>query len=73
MQVVKAVYDGFDIKPIEPIKTKHKTEVLVIFPNNPEEISPSEARRLLKGMGSGYHLTEKLLKSRTEDIQHESR
>lgn len=44
-----------------------------ILPNNPEEISPSEARLLLKGMGSGDHLTEKLLKSRTEDIQPESR
>ena len=65
MQVVRAVYDGFDIKPIEPINTKVKTEVLVIFPNNQEEMSPSEARRLLRGIGAGEHLTEKLLESRS--------
>lgn len=73
MQVVRAIYDGYHIKPIEPIKIKKKTEVLVIFPNYPEEVSPSEARRLLKGMGKGENLTDKLLKSRTEDLRHESR
>jgi hypothetical protein len=75
MQVVRAIYDGYDIKPIEPIKIKTKTEVLVIFPNNPEhpeQMSPSEARRLLKGRGKGENLTGKLLKSRAEDLRHES-
>jgi len=46
--------------------------VLVIFPNNPEQMSPSEARRLLKGRGKGENLTGKLLKSRAEDLRHES-
>ena len=72
MQVIRAIYDGYDIKPIEPIKVKRKTEVLVIFPNNPEQMSPSEARRLLKGRGEGENLTDKLLKSRAEDLRHES-
>lgn len=73
MQVVRALFDGHDIKPIEPIKTKKKTEVLIIFPNKPEEMSPSEARRLLRGSGKGERLTEKLLKSRADDIKYESR
>ena len=72
MQVVRAIYDGYDIKPIEPIKIKTKTEVLVIFPNSPEQMSPSEARRLLKGRGKGENLTGKLLKSRAEDLRYES-
>jgi predicted DNA-binding antitoxin AbrB/MazE fold protein len=72
MQVVRAIYDGYDIKPIEPINIKTKTEVLVIFPNNSEQMNPSEARRLLKGRGKGENLIGKLLKSRAEDLGHES-
>ncbi|MFZ5997705.1 MAG: hypothetical protein ACOYW7_09490 [Nitrospirota bacterium] len=71
MQVVRAVFDGHDIKPIDPIKTKKTTEVLVIFPNDVEETAPGEARRLLRGAGRGERLTEKLLKSRKEDIKLE--
>ncbi len=73
MQVVRALFDGHDIKPIEPIKTKKKTEVLVIFPDDVERFAPEEARRLLKGAGKGERLTEKLLKSRAEDIRLERR
>jgi len=71
MQVIKAVFDGNEIKPLEPIKTKKKTEVLVIFPDNFEKKSPEEARRLLRGSGRGERLTERLLKSRAEDIKLE--
>ena len=71
MQVVKAVFDGHDIKPIEPIKTKKITEVIVIFPNDEEKIGSAEARKLLRGSGKGLQLTEKLLKSRLEDIKLE--
>ena len=73
MQVVRALYDGHDIKPMEVIKTKKKTEVLVIFPNQEEKIDPKEARRLLRGSGKGEGLTEKLLKSRADDKKYESR
>ena len=51
MQVVRAFFDGHNIKPIEPIKKKKTTEVLVIFPNDVERFSPEEARRLLRGAG----------------------
>ena len=69
MQVVRALFDGHDIKPMEVIKTKKKTEVLVIFPNQEEKIDPKEARRLLRGSGKGEKLTEKLLKSRADDFR----
>lgn len=73
MQVVKAIYDGHDIKPIETIRTKKRTEVLIIFPNSKEEVFPAEARRLLRGSGKGEKLTEKLLKSRADDMKYDSR
>ncbi len=73
MQAVRAIFDGHDIKPIEPIRMKEKTEVLVIFPDVIEKLTPVEARRLLKGTGKGEHLIEKLLKSRAEDIKLEGR
>ena len=71
MQAIKAIYDGHDIKPLEHIKTDKKTEVLVIFPDTTERIPSNEARRLLKGVGKGEHLTERLLKARAEDIELE--
>lgn len=73
MQAIKAIFDGRDIKPMEPIRTKNKTEVLVTFPDTTEKMSSGEARRLLRGAGKGEHLIEKLLKSRTEDIALERR
>ncbi|KKO20378.1 MAG: hypothetical protein L3J18_00715 [Candidatus Brocadia sp.] len=73
MKVVKALFNGQDIQLIEPIKTKKKTEVLVIFPNDAEIFAPEKARRLLRGSGKGEMLTEKLLKSRSEDIKLEGK
>ena len=73
MQVFKALFDGYEIKLIDPIKTKKKTEILVIFPNEVEKLPFAEARKLLKGCGKGEKLTEKLLKSRAEDIHFEER
>lgn len=73
MEVVRAFYDGHNIKPMEPIKTKGMTEVIVVFPNKIEKFSQAEARRLLKGSGKGERLTEKLLKSREEDVKLEEK
>ena len=71
MQAVRALFDGQDIRPLEPIKTKERTEVLIIFPTKEEDITPSEVRNLLKGSGKGEKLTERLLKSRTDDMKNE--
>ncbi len=73
MQVIRALYDGIEIKPIEPIRTRKKTEVLIIFPDEEEKIPSKEARKLLRGCGRGEKLTEKLLKSRREDMLLEER
>lgn len=71
MQAIKAIFDGNEIKPTEPIKTKKRTEVLIIFPDEYERKSSEEARRLLRGSGKGERLTERLLKARAEDIKLE--
>jgi hypothetical protein len=71
MQVVKAIFDGKDIHPIDRITAKKKTEVLVIFPSDEKRYLPQEARKLLRGSCKGDSLTEKLLKSRAEDINLE--
>jgi hypothetical protein len=73
MKVVRALFDGRDIKFIDPIKTEKKTEVLVIFPNDTEKFASEEARRFLKGSIKGLNLTDKLLKSRAKDLELERR
>ncbi|MFO7665891.1 MAG: hypothetical protein R6V76_04675 [Desulfobacterales bacterium] len=71
MQAVKAIFDGKNIRPINPINIKKKTEVLVIFPTDEKKYLPGEARKRLRGAGKGELLTEILLKSRAEDIHLE--
>jgi hypothetical protein len=73
VQAIRAIFDGQEIKPIEPIMTRKRTEVLVIFPNSENKFSPQEARKTLKGLGRGERLTEKLLKLRSQDIKLEKR
>lgn len=68
MQVVKAIFDGHDVKPLEPIRSRKDTEVLIIIPDDAQSQSHAEARKLLRGIGRGEHLNEKLLASRAEDI-----
>ena len=68
MKAVKAIYDGHDVKLMEPIPLKGKTDVLVVFPDISEKVSSQEARRLLRGSGKGERLVKKLLQSRAEDI-----
>jgi hypothetical protein len=73
MPIIKAIFDGNEIKPVEPIKTKKKTEVFIIFPDEGARLAPKVARKLLRGAGKGEGLTEKLLRSRAEDIRLERR
>jgi len=77
MHVVRAYFDGQEIKPIDPIKTRSKTEILLVFPddfkNDMEIISPGVARMRLRGSGRGENLTRRLLQTRSEDIGFETR
>ena len=67
MKAIKAFFDGHDIKLTEPAPSGGKTEVLVVFPDYSKQISPQEARRLLRGSGRGEGSVKKLLRSRAED------
>lgn len=73
MKAIKAVYDGHDIKLIEPAPSKAKTEVIVVFPNNGVQLPSQEARKRLRGIGRGEGLAQKLLKSRAEDTTLEKK
>lgn len=77
MQAIRAIYDGKKIKPLEPIGTKKKTEIILIFPDNEEKgktgITSEQARSLLRGSAKGERLTAKLLRSRKEDKALEKR
>ena len=68
MKAVKAIYNGHDVKLMEPIPLKGTTDVLVVFPDISDKLSSQEARRLLRGSGRGEGLVKKLLQSRAEDI-----
>jgi hypothetical protein len=72
MQVFKAIYDGREIRTVEPIRTKKQSEVLVIFPDEVEKIESAEARKLLRGSGKGEKLNEKLLKYRADEVRYGS-
>jgi hypothetical protein len=68
MKAVKAIYDGHDVKLMEPLPLKGKTDVLVVFPDIAGKMSSQEARKLLRGSGKGEKLVERLLQSRAEDL-----
>ncbi|MCP4107399.1 MAG: hypothetical protein GY749_17950 [Desulfobacteraceae bacterium] len=73
MRIVKALYDGNAVQVIEPVKIKKNMQVFVIIPDDTQKISQDEARRHLRGSAKGERLTEKLLKSRNEDLKFEQR
>jgi len=68
MKAVKVIFDGHDVKLMEPVPLKGNTDVLVVFPDISKKVSPRDARRLLRGSGKGEGLVEKLLQSRAEDM-----
>jgi len=46
-------------------------KVFVFIPDDREKISCDTARKRLRGSGKGERLTERLLKSRKEDLRYE--
>jgi predicted DNA-binding antitoxin AbrB/MazE fold protein len=74
MKVIRALYDGRSIKPLESVDVEGNTEVIVVFPNTGTgRIESGRARRLLRGSGKGENLTERLIKSRREDLSLEKK
>ena len=68
MKLVRALYDGRKILPLEPVGARSKTEVIVVFPDEENTAVAPVARKLLRGSGKGERLASELLKSRREDI-----
>jgi hypothetical protein len=71
--VIKGVYDGGKILPLEDIPIKNKCDVIITFINKAEtrnefDIDPIKA---LRGCSKGKNLTKKLLESRKEDLELE--
>jgi hypothetical protein len=73
MKLVRALYDGRKILPLEPVAARNKTEVIVVFPDEENTAVAPVARKLLRGSGKGERLASELLKSRREDILLEER
>jgi len=75
MLTIKGIYDGKEIKPSEEIPFKEKRNVIITFLEEPVQetghrsgIDPIKA---LRGCAKGTDLTQKLLKSRKEDLKLE--
>ena len=75
MLAIKGIYDGKDIKPSEKIPFKEKRNVIITFLEEPVEKTDRESEidpiKALRGCAKGTNLTQKLLKSRKEDLELE--
>ena len=75
MLTIRGVYDGKEIRPSEEIPFKGKKDVIITFLEEPIKGTDSELDtdpiKALRGCAKGENLTEKLLKSRKEDLELE--
>ena len=75
MLTINGVYDKGKIELIKEVPIKEKRRVIVTFLDEPlVEADPGlgiDPIRALKGCARGLNLTEKLLKSRKEDLNLE--
>ena len=51
MQLLKAWYDGYNIRLVEPIEIKKDTKFFVFIADDSKKISCNEARKRLRGSG----------------------
>ena len=73
MLVIKGLYDGERILPLEDIPIKNECDVIITFINKTEtgiktDVDPIIA---LRGCSKGKNLAKKLLESRKEDLELE--
>lgn len=73
MLVIKGIYDGKEIKPLEKIPFDDKCDVIITFINKKnDKIEPDiDPIKALRGCSKGKNLTQKLLESRREDLELE--
>lgn len=73
--VIKGIYDGKKIKPLEKIPFNDKRDVIITFIEKASEDKDMKAQidliNALTGCSEGLNLTEMLLKSRKEDLKIE--
>ena len=75
MLTIEGIYDGQKIEPLKEIPFKNKKKVVITFLDEVLENTGLELGidpiRALRGCAKGSNLTEKLLKSRREDLNLE--
>ncbi|HGJ64410.1 TPA: hypothetical protein ENS27_03345 [bacterium] len=75
MLVIKGIYDGKEIKPLEKIPFDDKYDVIITFVDkqseNKEIAEQITLINALTGCSKGKNLTQKLLESRREDLELE--
>lgn len=75
MVTIKGIYDGEKIELLEEVPFKEKRKVVVTFLEEAPEDTDIESEisliESLRGCARGSDLTEKLLKSRREDLELE--
>jgi hypothetical protein len=71
MKAVKGYYDGKTIQLLEPLQARKGQEVVVVVSGEYKNSKRSHSSKQLRGSVKGLRLTEKLLKSRREDIERE--
>jgi hypothetical protein len=73
--VIKGIYDGKEIKPLEKIPFDDKYDVIITFVDkqseNKEITEQITLINALTGCSKGKNLTQKLLESRREDLELE--
>jgi hypothetical protein len=73
--VIKGIYDGKEIKPLEKIPFDDKYDVIITFVDkqseNKEIAEQITLINALTGCSKGKNLTQKLLESRREDLELE--
>jgi len=75
MLTVQGIYDGQKVEVLENVPFRTKRKVLVTFLDEPPNITMPDSEidpiRLLRGCSKNSNLTEKLLKSRKDDLDFE--
>lgn len=75
MLMIRGIYDGEKIEPLEETPFKGERNVIITFLEEPVEETDLESGidpiKALRGCARGSDLTRKLLKSRKEDLELE--
>jgi len=71
MLAIKGIYDGKNIKPLEPIPITRSVDVIITFLEKVEVETKNKNWRGLRGSAKGHGLISALLKSRKEDLGFE--